>query len=237
MSKDIIDAIYEVYPNVNLKEALLFEDYDGAVEIIDSFLLQYDAIDGKFTIFDMLLEGIRKNNPEIIMEVIRICERPFFINAARNVILHQSLDNSNVKEYENIANDKTDFYFKYVGFLNRYKEIVDIDFDSFCENFLSKKRKKYKKVEALKMVLAMENTCSEEEYIVEAFIEGLIDGGEVTFETVMSAVLNNDPDMLMEQVKVIKFLRETYYDLRVEEIKSKKALLDSVLNFGLKRKK
>lgn len=237
MSNDIINAIYEVYPNNKLKESLLFEDYEKALEILDEFLITYEPIQSQFTIFDMLLEGIRKKDKEKIMKVIMICERPFFVNAARNVILHQSLYKSNVEKYEQIANSEMDFYFKYVGFLNRYKEIVDIDFDNFCTNLFKNKSKKYKKVEALKLVFAMKNTASEDEYTIGRFVEGLIEGGEITFETIIISVLDNNPDLLMEQFLTIKFLRETYYVLRVDEIKEKKALLDSVLNYGLKRKK
>lgn len=233
MPNDIITAIFEICPSLNLREALLCSDYDTAFSIIQELMDEMDCYEQPFGLFDSLYEGIKNNNEGKIVEVIIRSEKLFFLNASRNIISYYSLLDNDITNP--LANANTDFYFRYIGFIRRYPSVKNIDYNHFAQEFLKCSNKKYPKVNALEIVFSLDYD-GEDDLLVN-YIESLIYGNEVSYEDVMECVLNEDYDTLMEKFLVIKYLRETYLDKVEKDIVELQKEIDFMKNFGLERKK
>lgn len=234
MNRNLKKIIYSICPSDELKASLGLNDLEGAVNILQETFTRIDTIPSEYTIFDALYASIEKNDPKEVLEMIILCEKLFFLDVASKVI--ELLDMLASDDKEIVAEHSGELFWG-LKLLHEFPRVKDIDYEDFLRRLIKCKNKNYPQVDALDRVLTMPICGNEIDKTLANYIATLIHGNEITFYDVMLAILDDDPDTLMEKVEVMRYLRCFYYDLTAVAAERMKRRADALLAPGLERKK
>ena len=235
MEKNTLKLIYQVCPKQDLMEALYCKDYDTSIAVINGEIDKINFLVNTFTIFDELDVSLKSGSSIPIIRLIQKCRDEYAMFLALDTI--NTLDNLDKDlSIEETAEEKDDLELC-TTYLSRVTNITSKQLTEFANQLLLLVDKKYPKVDSLRDVFAMPFKGSDVIKDMVPFIEDLIYGGEVTVYTVCESLIDNKPDDLMEQMAVIRYLRELYYTLREPEVNNLQKQIQSILDFGLKRTK
>ena len=235
MEEKALKLIYQICPKDYLMEALFYKDYYTGIEVLNEELDSINEITSMFTVFDELDKALETGSVIEVMNVLNMCERGYTFCLAidivneLNAINSEDLDDEDRMEYESelvVA----------VHYLTNYFNVTRKEKFEFAEKLLKRVNKKYTKVKALEQVYSLPFMGDNVVDDISKFTEDLIYGGEVTMYNVWESIIDCNPDQLMEQMQVMRFLREKYYALRENEVRQLQSKINNILDFGLKRK-
>lgn len=232
MEKDLIDAVAKAIGSTRVKEALVFQDYEDVMSIIDELMEEFTVTD-RFLLFDMLYAAIKENDYKKVTEVIIKCETMFKLSLAAQVVSHydavaKEMEIANGEEEENKENE---------SLILRLDELKMINYDVFAKDFLDKKDEPFDIVKSINDVFSLTVIGCEVDKVLSQHLEALIDGNEITCMDVMVSVLNREPIELMRKVMLMRALREKFYDVKSIEIMFLNEKINRMLSIGLKREK
>lgn len=218
MNKSLKQQILKVCPSEELKTALNGENYEYALATVEELKMMVTVYEGPFDIFNDLFYLIEIEDIRLLSKVITACYTVGFLNAISTIIETNAMLADPEKRANIRANEK--YYFASLQLLNRYDEVKQIDEIEFFTSLMKRKGKRYNKVRSLKTVfnLPLADDLTSAYKALAEYIEALIYSNEITPEDVILSVLNKDSDILMEKVKVLAYLKETYSSLKAEEI-------------------
>ena len=236
MEKNALKLIYQVCPKQQLMEALCCKDYDTGVAVLNEEFTKVDFLRNTFTIFDELSKGLESDSSIPIIRFIQKCIKEYsYLLAMDTINTLFNIDKDGLTEEEQI--DEAFDLELCTRYLSRITTIDSKQVTEFANKILTMKNKKYPKVRALKQVFGMPYKGEDVRKDLVKIVEDLIYGGEVTVYTVCEAMIDDKPDNLMEQMAIIRYLRELYHSLKESEVIALQNQIQRILDFGLKRTK
>lgn len=224
MDYKLINKISKIIPSQELKEHLLFGEYEDALEIVMDLAEKTTDdnmdIDIIFKIFYESIEDSDIKNLEIITEYI---------------INHLALENIGnlILSYINEDFSDTKEYFKEISFINYYLDFENKDISKFYKELIAIRNKKYKEVEKYEMAFSFPINIPEGKSDPRlAYVEALMESNSFWYEKLLKAIVEDNPDLIMEQIQVNVCLNDLYYKFKQPEID----YIQTILNYAKAKK-
>ncbi len=210
MDYKLINKISKIIPSQELKEHLLFGEYEDALEIVMDLAegIVDDEIDGE-VLFKIIYNNIENKNIDNLVAFTNYIINYLYLGIIESFIIrHISEDFSDTTEY-----------FNEITFLNYYSELEQKDISKFYNNLMALRYKKYEEVEVLEKAFSLDISFKVGEGDPRLpYVNALIESNRLWIPDIITAIIDDDYDSLMKKIKINVCLDNLYFKFREPEL-------------------